>query len=59
MTEDVLTEEEFYELLHESGVANPYGHYENGKLQTAITSIDELRKFADLVYGSGISSCYY
>ncbi len=40
-------------LLKESGVANDLSHYENGKLHTAITSINELKLLITKTYCIG------
>jgi hypothetical protein len=45
-------------LLLESGVANDLSHYEDGKLHTAITSIEELKKLIRLAYDAGTDAGY-
>lgn len=56
MSKFVFEENEkwFQELLSKSGVANELGHYEDGKLQTAVTSVDELRELVQLAFGQGM-----
>jgi hypothetical protein len=53
-----MTEKEARELLIESGVDNGLGHYEDGKLQTAITSYDELAVLIDLAWQKGYEEAY-
>lgn len=48
---NMLGEELLNEFLRTSGVWNDLAHCEHDELCTAITSIDELTAFANLVYG--------
>lgn len=50
----MVPENEFMDLLHESGVANEFAHWEDGEFVTAITSKDELRKLVELAYREGL-----
>jgi predicted transport protein len=49
----MLTNEDIKLWLKESGVANELGHYENGELHTAITSLEELTYLIELAYYAG------
>ena len=51
----MITEEVIESILHESKVANEIGHYENGKLHTAITSRDELEDLIQRAYDLGFA----
>jgi len=50
----MYTEEQEINWLHKSKVANDLGHYEDGKLNTAVTSLAELRALIELAYDQGM-----
>lgn len=54
----LFDENEIRTWLLESGVDNGLGHYENGKLQTAITSYEELVKLIEIAYTKGFDDAY-
>ena len=49
----MITDKDFEFILNESGVANELGHYENGRLHTAITSRGELEDLVQRAYDIG------
>ena len=49
-----MTDEEILDYLKRAGVANNLAHWEDGKLNTCITSWDELKRLCVTIWEDGV-----